>query len=407
MRIMLLAQHFAPESVSGAVLATELAVDLAQRGNDISFVTCAPSYPTNVVFAGYKNRILAKEIISGVQVVRTWSYISPRSDFWRRLLNYGTFSATAFYGGLAAGKPDIIFSYSPPLPLGVSAYLLSRWWRVPWILRVEDLYPDAAVAAGVLRNPTAIRLFRALERFLYGGATHISLISEGFRRYLLEKEVSPEKLSVTPVWTDPSNVRPLVKENAFRHEHKLDNLFVVMYAGALGHTSALEDVLVTAGLLQDETGICFVIVGEGVKKAQLQAYAHAHKLRNVRFLPFQPRDRFAEMLAAADVSLVTLNRRSSSFSLPNKIFNIMASGRPILAVTPEESEVADLVRETACGVIVAPEQHEQLRIAIIELTRSSERLAVMGRNGRQALASRFDRATCVAQFAEIIGRVAA
>ncbi len=123
----------------------------------------------------------------GVHVVRTWSYISPNKGFWSRIWNYATFSASALYGALLAGRPQIMMSYSPPLPLGVTAGLLSWLWNVPWVLRVEDLYPDAAVATGVLRNRLAISFFFRLEKFLYDKATHVSLISDGFRQNLLKR----------------------------------------------------------------------------------------------------------------------------------------------------------------------------------------------------------------------------
>lgn len=130
MRVLMMAQHYAPEEVSGAVLATELAI---QR-HTVTFVTCAPNYPKGEVFPGYHNHLLQSETMDGVRVVRTWSTISTDKSFWQRLLNYGTWSAAAFWGGLWAGKPDVIFSYSPPLPLGVSVWLLSRLWRVLWVL---------------------------------------------------------------------------------------------------------------------------------------------------------------------------------------------------------------------------------------------------------------------------------
>ncbi|MFZ2424012.1 MAG: glycosyltransferase family 4 protein, partial [Anaerolineae bacterium] len=326
-----------------------------------------------------------------------------------RLFNYGTWSATAFWGGLWSGKPDVIFSYSPPLPLGVSVWLLSRLWRVPWVLRVEDLYPDAAIAAGVLRNPAAIRFFAWLERFLYRRADHISLISEGFRRNLLAKEVLPDKLSVTPVWADPEIVRPLPKDNPFRRQHGLDGAFVVMYAGALGHTSALEDVLDTAMLLQDMPDqdpsappVRFVIVGEGVKKDALIQEARLRGLDNVLFLPFQPRERFAEMLASADASLVTLNAQSSSFSLPSKTFNIMASARPILAITPPDSEIAALVAAGQCGVNLPPGQPREVAQMIRNWQRDEARLQQMGQNGRSMLESQFSRDRCIGSFAKLL-----
>jgi len=395
MRIFMTDQNFAPEEVSGAVLVTELATDLVRRGHEVTFVTSVPNYPAGKVFPGYRNRLYSVEWREGVKVVRIWSYISPKKTFWRRLLNYGTFSGMVFWGGLFSGKADIVMSYSPPLPLGISAWLLSKLWRVPWVLRVEDLYPEAAVAAGVLQNKTAIRFFSALERFLYRHADHISLISEGFRQNLLRKGVPPQKLSVTPVWADPEVVKPMPKENSFRARHGLQDKFVVMYAGTLGYTSNLDDVLQAAELLQKHLDICFLVIGEGVKKEALEGYAREKMLSNIRFLSFQPRETFGEMMAAADLNLVTLNANSSQTSLPSKTFNIMASARPILAVTPPESEIAYLINTTHCGVNVPPGQVQALADTILLLKSDLEQLTEMGNNGRAQLENKFSRSVCV------------
>lgn len=395
MRIMFMTNTYAPEDVSGAVLVTELATDLVRRGHQVTVVTCAPNYPYGRVYSGYRNRLHQVERLDGVRVVRTWSYISSQKSFWRRIFHYGSYSATAFYGGLMSDKPDILVNYSPPLPLGLSAWLLSRLWRIPWVLQIEDLYPGAAVAAGVLRNRKAIVFFSAMERFLYKRATHVSLISESFRRDLLRKGVSSEKITLIPVWADPDIVKPLPKENAFRDQHGLNGQFVVMYAGTMGHTSALEEVLDAAEILQHEVGVRFLMVGEGIKKAELEKRARNKGLGNTLFLPFQPRQAFAEMLAAADVSLVTLNSNSSETSLPSKIFNIMASARPILAVTPPENEIAALVEEARCGFIIPPGHPELLAEAIMNMRKQVVLLREMGQNGRSQLEARFTRECCV------------
>lgn len=406
LRVVLLAQHYAPEEVSGAVLATELAADLVERGHSVTFVTCAPNYPEGKVYPGYKNQIYDVEMRDGVRVVRVWSYISPLKTFWRRVLNYGTFSVGAFWGGLLQKKPDVLLSYSPPLPLGCSAAFLSRLWRVPWVLRIEDLYPDAAIAAGVLENELAIRALYRVERFLYSQADHISLISEGFRAILEDdKDVPAEKLSVIPVWADPDVVRPLPRENRFRDAHTLNGQFVVMYAGNLGHTSALEDVLVAAEHLKGVPAIHFVVVGEGVKKASLCEQAEQAELENVLFLPYQPRDMFSEMMAAADVGLVTLNYGSSRTSLPSKTFNIMSSGRPVLGVTPADSEIARLIERTDCGVNVPPERPRQLAQMILKLNQDRAHLEEMGRRGRAEIESTFSRQRCVDLFEATLQQV--
>lgn len=398
MHILIMAQHYAPEEVSGAVLATELAEDLVKLGHDVKFVTCAPNYPYGELFPGYKNKLISKETINGVKVVRVWSYISPKKTFWRRLFNYGIFSVSAFLGGLISGKSDVLLSYSPPLPLGLSAWVVSKISRAKWILRVEDLYPEAAVAAGLLHNSFIIKIMEQLEIFLYKKADHISLISKGFYNNLISKGIKSEKLSVIPVWADPNLIKPMDKENNFRKKNGLEEKFVVMYAGALGHTSALEDVMEAAIALRDNQRIQIIIIGEGVKRNKLMKFCQENKIMNVIFLPFQPREAFSEMMAAADLSLVTLNLASANYSMPNKVFSIMASGRPILAVTPPESEVANLVQLRNCGVNVPVGNPPRLAETIRTLSRDDVLLERLGTNGRKVLEKFYSRESCISLF---------
>ena len=402
MRILLMAQCYAPENVSAAILITELATDLACHGHQVSVITGAPNYPHGHVFKGYRNLLYQVETLDGVRVIRTWSYISPSKKVWSRLLHYGTYSVTAFYGGLFAGRPDMLVSFSPPLPLGLSAWLLSRIWRVPWVLQLEDLYPDAAIAAGVMTNKKIISFFQKMEKFLYRNSYHISVISESFRRTLLAKEVPNSKIEVIPVWADPDEVRPMPKGNTFRHEHGLNDKFVVMYAGNIGLTSCLEDVLSAAEILRPEKEIQFVIVGEGVKKELLEAEMQAKQLTNILFLPFQPRELFPEVLAAADLGLVTLNESAVSSSLPSKIFNVMASARPILAVTPVGSEIMQMVDEAGCGWNVPPASPEKLAEAIIQLKDHEAMLIQMGQNGRAFLERNYSRNSCVDAYEKML-----
>jgi colanic acid biosynthesis glycosyl transferase WcaI len=400
--IMIMAQNYAPEEVSGAILLTELATDLVKMGHEVTVITAPPSYPYGRVFPGYRNAMYDVGWADGVRVVRTWSYLSPLKTFWRRILNYGSYSLTAFFGALMAGKPDILVIDSPPLPLGLSAWALSIIWGVPWVLHVEDIFPEAAVSMGVLRNRTVIAFFSAIERFLYRKATHISLISEGFRRNLLGKGAAPEKITVIPVWADPDIVRPMPRENAFREKQGLNGHFVVMYAGNLGLTSCVEDILPSAELLLNESNVRFVIIGEGVKRTDLEAAARSKNLTNVLFLPYQPREIFAEMMAAADIGIVTLNHNSSITSLPSKTFNIMASARPILSVTPPGSEIDVIVRESQCGINVPPDQPVLLAETILKMMQQPAQLTKMGENGRIQIENRFSRSHCVNAYEQML-----
>ena len=406
MKILLLGQHFYPEDVSGAVLATQFAESLVQRGHTVTFATCFPNYPKGIVFEGYRGKWLERQFYRGATIVRTWSYTSPQKTTVRRLINYGSFSAFAVWGGIAAGRHDLIMSYSPPLPLGLTAWFLSRLWNVPWVLRVEDLFPEAAINAGVIRGQTLIHTLEAMERFVYRRAIHISVISDGFRRNLMGKGVPSDKVSVIPVWADPDEVEPLPKQNAFRTQQGLQGKFVVLYAGNMGLTCVLEDALASAELLKEQDDIHFVFIGEGVRKNEFQTLAQSKRLNNVTFLPFQPRAQFPQVLATADLALVTLNKDSSTTSLPGKTFNYLASGRPILAVAPLESETASLVSQAQCGVVVPPGNPKLLANAIMELVRDSARAVQMGTNGRAVLESCYSRQHCVTEYEKMFARFA-
>ena len=402
MRILFMAQCYAPEDVSAAILITELAVDLARRGHCVSVITGAPNYPQGRVFKGYRNGLYKVETLDDVRIIRTWSYISPSKKSWARLLHYGTYSATAFYGGLFAGRPDVIVSYSPPLPLGPSAGFLSRALPPPLVGEHEALVPPSANSGGVQTNKRVINFFLGMERFLYGHSQFISVISKSFRRTLLSKGVPASKIEVIPVWADPDAVRPMQKENGFRQKHGLSHKFVVMYAGNIGLTSSLEDVLHAAELLREQTDIQFVMVGEGVKKEALETEMQTRQLKNVLFLPFQPREIFSEMLAAADLNLVTLNADSALSSMPSKVFNVMASARPIVSVAPPESELTQIVTEAGCGWNVPPGSPEKLAEAILQLKASESALIQMGQNGRACLEKNYARNHCVDAYEKML-----
>ncbi len=401
----MLGQHYAPEEISGSFLAKELTEDLIKMGYQITYITCAPSYPMGKVYDGYRNRFFTREMMDGTRVIRSWSYISPKRTFWRRILNFGTFSATAFIAGLLVGKPEVMLSFSPPLPLGISAWVLSRVWRVPWILYVGDIYPEIAIVTGLLRNRAAISLFLTLERFLYRKADHIEVISEGFRENLQNKGVPPEKLSVIPMWADPDVIRPLPKENNFRQENGLSGKFVVMHAGNFGVNNSLEDLVEAADLLKADDGIRFVMVGEGEKKEEICNQVAQRKLKNVLFLPYQPRSAYETMLAAADVGLISLNPEAHYTSFPSKTLNIMASERAILAVVDDKSEIAWLVRNYNCGAVVPPARPDLLAQTIINLRGAPDQLVAWGQKGRQTLIQHFSRKHCIDLYDAIFRRI--
>lgn len=273
------------------------------------------------------------------------------------------------------------------------------------VLNIQDIYPDIAIALGFLRNRQVIRFFQAMERFIYRRATAIIVISDGFKENLLGKGVAPSKIYVVPNWADPDFIRPGPKDNSFRQQLDVGGRFTLIYSGNLSHNSNLEPVIDAAELLRDQP-FAFVIVGDGVRKTQLERSVKEKQLDNVLFLPFQPLEIYPQVLTAADMNLVTLNTQAAMASVPSKVFKIMASGRPIPAITVQGNEVYRLVSEAKCGLCVPPDDPGALAEALRYAAVHRDELEQMGENGRRYLEENFSRSKCVAQIEEILGKAA-
>ncbi|MBO0723267.1 MAG: glycosyltransferase family 4 protein, partial [Blastocatellia bacterium] len=298
-----------------------------------------------------------------------------------------------------------ILCVNPPITVGFSGWLVSLLRRAPLVFNVQDVWPDCLVIIDQLRSPLLIRIFKHLEKFIYRVSSRVTVLSEGMRENLMQKGVPAEKTVVIPNWSDVETIRPVERENSFRAAHGLNGEFVVMFAGNLGFIAMLDRVLEAAKLLEDDPQIQFLIVGEGNAKAGLVSRADELGLKNVRFLSTQPKEVLPEMLGAADLSLVTLNRRLGQLNVPSKTYSIMASARPVLASVPENSEIARLVKVAGCGEGVPPEDPESLAHAIRRLSAQREKLSVYGANGRRYVEEYLTRRRVTSQYHKLIHQV--
>lgn len=383
-RILLLTMYFAPDSTSAnAVIMTELAEKLQQLGHRVTVVTSFPHYANNSISPAYRGKLVQGERHRGMHVIRTYLYTgSDKQSLVGRLLNYATFNTLSTLVALFSGSHDVILAPSPPLTIGVSAWLLGLLKRTPYIYNVQDIYPDIAIKLGVLRDPRLIHFFQAMERFVYRRATAVSVLSEGFRQNLLAKQVPEDKIVIIPNFVDTEFVKPGCKNNKFAQEHGLIDKFVVLYAGNVGLSQGLEYFVEAAIDLQDLPQVQLLIVGNGAAKEGLLKQVAELGLQNVAFLPFQPRERLPEMYAAADLCLVSLRSDVGDESVPSKAFTILASGRPMVAVVHPDSETKHLIDAAACGRWSPPEDNVALAVVIRQLASDSGLCKQMGQNGR-------------------------
>jgi colanic acid biosynthesis glycosyl transferase WcaI len=372
-------------------------IEVPEKGVDYYEPQQVPHYPTGIVGEPFRGRLIQREDRSGVDVTRVWVPSVDRSRLAARMLAFAAYQVLAAAVGLRRHYDALIIS-NPVLEAFLPFLVLGVCRRKPIVYSVHEIYPDIGVKLGIFRHRTVIRTLEMMEAFCYQRARRVRVLSDGYARALQAKGVPAEKLSVIYDWLDTAFLQPRPRSNAFSRRWGLENEFVVMYAGNLGHTQGLEQVLNAARLLAGESSLRFVFVGEGAAKAELERAATAGGLTNVRFIPMQPREMLPDVLASGDVSLVTLKKGFASDSVPSELYSILASGRPLIAVVDDSSDTATLARLSGGGLQVPPEDPERLANAVLRLRADEAERRRMGERGRAFVVERHSRQAAARAF---------
>lgn len=409
MRVLLLIYAFPPEITGSGHLYYELAQDLISMGHQVIVLAPIPRQrmgtQTEVIREHYGRRLLVKENINGVQALRTAVLPISLNNPLTKGLDHFSVAFSQWIGGQFGGKPDVILAYSPPLPLGLTGYLLARQYGVPFVLNIQDIFPQYAIDAGILTNSTAIAVFRKMEQFLYTKVDAIIVHSEGNRNYLQAKGVPISKLTVVHNWGNIKRITPGPRNNGFRQEHRLDNDFVVSYAGTMGWAQDLGTVVNAATYLKKYKDIVFLLVGDGPRRSELEEKSKRLGLSNVRFLPLQPRAKFPLLLQASDVCLISLNPGLSTPVVPGKLMDIMAAGRPVAACVPLNGDAPRIVQEAQCGMCIEAGDAKGLAEIILRFYENRDMAELLGRNGRSYVQKHFLRAGCTERFENVLKSV--
>jgi len=380
----------------------ELAVGLTERKHDVTVVTTFPGY--NIAEGAALPKTHFSSIIkeSGVKVIRVWTLPFHNVGPIARGIGQLALTLSITGGGLLAGAIDAILVYSPPLTIGVAALFLSRIKRAPYVLNVQDLFPQNAIDLGVLKGRLPIRFFEAMESWVYKHAALITVHSEANARHIRAKACASRRIEVVHNWVDLAEYPIGINGYTFRSKYGLDGAFVVLFAGVMGHAQDLDTVIEAAKILQLEERIAFLLVGDGVEKARLVRRVDELGLRNVRFLPFVSKEKYPELVAAADVGLVTLKKSMKTPVVPSKILGYMAAGRPCVASLNHESDANAIVKNAGCGITVPAGDPELLADAIRRLFQSQESLREMGHRGRQYAEVHFPKCVALDRYEQLL-----
>ncbi len=336
-------------------------------GHQVTVITGAPNFPEGRLFDGYKNRWYATQDMDGIRVVRVKTYITANEGFLKRTLDYISFMLSAFFFGLFQPRPDVIVGTSPQFFTVCAAWLLSVVkWR-PFVFELRDLWPESIKAVGALKEGLLYRLLERVERFLYRRAALIVCVTHTFKQKLIERGIPSDKIEVVLNGVDVEVYQPRIKDPILLQQYGLEGKFVAGFLGTLGMAHALGSVLEAAALLRDRPEIMFLLAGSGASKEALLEQARVNDLKNVIFLPRQPKSTMPALWSVCDVSLITL-RDDPLFAtvIPSKIFESMGMGLPIILSLPK-GEASQIIWDTGAGLVVSPEDPMQLAGALIRL----------------------------------------
>lgn len=395
--VLVLTQFFPPETGAAQNRLGALVHELGASGARVTVLTAMPNYPTRRVFDSYRGKFLVREKYGAASVLRSWIWIHTHRSIMLRGLGFITFGLSSLIIGVFYTRGiDIVLWESPPLSLGLTAWLLAKFRGAVLVTNVSDLWTESLLDLQMIKPGLLSRAFERIERFLYRSSRLVS----GQTKYIISSidRVCPAvRTCYWPNGADLASGRASIESERVLPTNPRRAEFVVGYAGLMGHSQGLGTVLEVARILRSES-VQFVFVGDGPDRITLVDAAAKLRLDNVLWKPQVPHREMPEVWRSFDCALVCL-REGKVFrgAVPSKLYEAMGAGLPILLAIEGEAEA--IVREADCGIVVKPGAPEDWARAIIRLRSSEDEGRRLGGNGRRAVEERFNRAVLTKRYA--------
>jgi len=401
MKVLLLNQVFWPDVAATAQHGHDLGRYLAQHGVQVTALASRSLYSET-------GKALPREGgVDGIRIVRAGQSRFGKTALAARAFDFVSFYLAALWKAIWLPRQDIVVCFTTP-PFIAFVGILLRWLKgtkvVCWTM---DLYPDVPVAAGVLRRGSlAHSLFDAVDRFSLRHADRVVVLGRCMQQRLLEKGVDPKRMEVINVWADGDevSVRP-IEGNALRTAWQVGDRFVIEYSGNFGIGHDGETMYRAMQATRADDSIRWVIVGGGTRRGELETFVMTHDIVNAVLKPYQPREALGELLSLGNVHLVSVAENFSGLLVPSKFYGVLAAARPVLYVGPRESEVARVIEESQCGLVIEQGDSAGLVKAIETLHANPQLAQAMGRRAREAFERTFTRSLACERWLRLLQQV--
>jgi glycosyltransferase involved in cell wall biosynthesis len=400
-KILFINRSYWPDAEATGQLLTELCEQLSDQF-EIHVVAGQP----NSNPAGETFKSTGAQLHKNVLVHRVNHTQYKKSSSVGRIVNLVSFFISALWQTIKLPRMSIVVMETDPFLLPFGTALLNWSHRAKMVYYLQDIYPDIAVAVKMARENWIIKLLRELLFQNYRQAAAVVVLSRDMKQLCMSHGVPVDIIKVIPNWCDVHQIIPLQHNNPIRMNYSWRDKFIIMHSGNMGMSQRLETVLEVANLLKvKHPDIHFALVGGGAQEENLKKKAADLELHNVSFLPYQPKHKLAESLSSADLHLISSDKAALNCLMPSKLYGILSSGSPILALVNEESELAEIIQQNGCGVVVSHENQKLIANTIVELFQDQTKLKMMAANSRNYALDNCDINHSVNMFRELFSEL--
>ena len=409
MKILRLSSYCYPEQIASSHLAKDMNDAYEKSGIVCEIHTPTPCRGIDIETRKKYKKIKYEELNGGyVQIHRYAMFKEPKNSLLRAF-RYTLCIIRGFFAGLAAKDIDVYYASSTPPINGLIMALLKKFKKYKIVYSLQDIFPDSLVNTGMTKKGSLIwKIGRWVENVTYRAADKIIVISEDFKKNIMEKGVPEEKIELIYNWVDENTVVHVDrKDNPLFDRYNLDReKFYVCYSGNVGHTQNMEMLCDIAKDLESNPDIGFVIVGDGAFKPKLEEIIKEREIKNITLLPFQDYSDISYVFSLGDCGLIISKKGVGTNSVPSKTWSIMSAQNPVLASFDKGSELDKIITETSCGICAEADDKEALKKAILDMYENRDLLHVLGENGRKFILKNLTKDVSTGKIINVLKGVA-